>query len=215
MSVSNVLVVDDHPLFCDALSMTLVQAGIADDVRTCHDLGSALDILQTLRPGAILLDLNLPDVEGATGISRLKAQVPDVPVLVVSSVNDNHIISTVMRSGASGFVRKDSPREEIINAFRIVWRGHTYTPPGYVKQLSAANNNTQALTDRLNSLTPAQRRILHSMGEGKLNKQIAADMEIAESTVKAHITAIFRKLGVYNRTQAVLMALEANFGLDA
>ncbi|NVK32319.1 MAG: response regulator transcription factor [Gammaproteobacteria bacterium] len=212
-TVERVLVIDDHPLFCDALSMTLTEAGITDDVSKQNCLGDALTLVGSgYKPDVVLLDLNLPDVDGADGVMRLKAAMPDVPVIVVSSMNDARIIQLVMDAGASGYVLKDSPRAVILKAFETVLDGSTCTPEGFVAQTqNGRRSDGKTVIERIASLTPAQRRILASICDGKLNKQIAYDMDIAESTVKAHVTAIFRKLGVQNRTQAVLVASEINF----
>jgi len=147
------------------------------------------------------------------GLVRLKSALPRTPVVVVSSLTDNKIITSVIRSGAAGFVSKDSPREVISAALESVWGGDIFTPAGYAPPSDASDelNETQRFITRLGELTPQQGRILQYICEGKLNKQIAYDLSIAEATVKAHVTAILRKLGVQSRTQAVLVAQKAQF----
>jgi len=213
-SISDVLVVEDHPLFCEALSMTLRDCLGVAKITTANCLSAALGQLAGgLSPDIILLDLNLPDVSGLDGLLRLKSAVPGIPVVVVSSLSNDRIVSSVLRAGGAGFVSKDSPRDVIAAAFTTVWSGGVYTPDGYV----APNDNTpsmepdQRVLERLGQLTPQQGRILQAICEGKLNKQIAYDLSIAEATVKAHVTAILRKLGVQSRTQAVLIAQKAQF----
>ncbi|WP_118133524.1 response regulator transcription factor [Oceanicella sp. SM1341] len=214
MTVSEVLVIDDHPLFCEALSMTLQSALGVAKVATASRLSEALELLSGgLSPEAILLDLNLPDVAGLDGLIRLKGAVPGIPVIVVSSLSDNRIVTSVVQAGAAGFVPKDSRRDVFVSAFREIWNGGSYTPDGYCPPAEAetdrgAEANAVA---RLADLTPQQGRILQLVCEGKLNKQIAWELSIAETTVKAHITAILRKLGVQSRTQAVLIAQQARF----
>ncbi len=212
--VERVLVIDDHPLFCEALTMTLKDSLAVGTVYTASCLQEGLDqIHDKLDPQAVLLDLNLPDVDGVDGLIRLKTVIPDVPIIVVSSISDNRIISSVMRAGAAGFVRKDSPREVLLTAFREVMSGQQYTPPDFMPSHDgdlSESAEDQAL-ERLADLTNQQARILQLICEGKLNKQIAYDLSIAETTVKAHITAILRKLGVHSRTQAVLVAQKARF----
>ena len=143
---------------------------------------------------------------------RLKSTLPGTPVIVVSSLSDNRIVTSVVKSGAAGFVSKDSSRDVIAAAFQTVFEGGVYTPDDYVPPSEGdAMGSDQRHTSRLAELTPQQGRILQSICEGKLNKQIAYDLSIAEATVKAHITAILRKLGVQSRTQAVLVAQKAQF----
>jgi DNA-binding NarL/FixJ family response regulator len=209
----NVLVIDDHPLFCEALSMTLRNSQAADRISVANSLQDALLQLQDgLSPDIILLDLNLPDVDGLDGLVRLKMAAPDTPVVVVSSLSENAMITMVMREGAAGFIPKDSPKDKIMQAFAAIWHGGSYTPEDYVApDESKKSQNDHDAVARLVTLTPQQTCILRLICEGKLNKQIAFDLSIAETTVKAHMTAILRKLGVHSRTQAVLVAQQARF----
>lgn len=211
--VEQVMVIDDHPLFCEALAMTLTGALGVARVVTARCLAEGLASLRGgFSPDAILLDLNLPDVSGLDGLVRLKSAVPGVPVIVVSSMEESAIITSVMQAGAAGFIPKHSGREVFVLAFSRIWSGGTFTPDGYV----APKNRPEAgeardPAVRLAGLTAQQARILDLVCEGKLNKQIAYDLSIAETTVKAHITAILRKLGAQSRTQAVLIASKASF----
>lgn len=212
-SASHVLVIEDHPLFCEALTMTLTDCLKVENISSAESLADALKHIETHgSPDIVVLDLNLPDVAGMDGLIRLKAASPGTPVIVVSSIKDNRIVAAVLKNGGSGFISKDSPREQISDAVRMVWDGGIYTPEGYVESAgSDAPAEDQLLISRLAELTPQQGRILHAICEGKLNKQIAFELSIAEATVKAHVTAILRKLGVHSRTQAVLVAQKARF----
>ena len=211
----NTLIIDDHPLFCDALSMTLRMVVGVDTVRDAPDLGTAIDMLDTSAPpDIILLDLNLPDVSGLDGLLRLKKAAGDVPVIVVSSISDPAMMRAAIRAGASGFVPKHSAREVFQSAFRTIAAGGVHLPEGVAADADEGPGETRRLDalERMGQLTRQQMKILELICEGKLNKQIAFDLAIAEATVKAHVTAIMRKLGVQSRTQAVLIAQEANFG---
>lgn len=212
-SKAQVLVIEDHPLFCDALTMTLKSCLGITLVTAATSLGEAMEVLNGgVSPDIIVLDLNLPDVTGMEGLLRLKSTLPGTPVIVVSSLSDNRIVTSVVKSGAAGFVSKDSSRDVIAAAFQTVFEGGVYTPDDYVPPSEGdAMGSDQRHISRLAELTPQQGRILQSICEGKLNKQIAYDLSIAEATVKAHVTAILRKLGVQSRTQAVLVAQKAQF----
>ncbi|MDJ0824063.1 MAG: response regulator transcription factor [Rhodobacter sp.] len=214
MALQSAMIIDDHPLFCDALSMTLKTITGIEDIATANQLGDALSKLDDGgQPDVIVLDLNLPDVNGLDGLIRLKTAAPKVPVVVVSSMADNRMISSAMRAGASGFVPKHSQREVFRAAFEAIGRGEKYLPESFVEvndPNTPVTGKEEAL-QRLSTLTNQQARILQLICEGKLNKQIAYDLSIAETTVKAHVTAIMRKLGVQSRTQAVLIANEASF----
>ncbi|WP_298850105.1 response regulator transcription factor [uncultured Ruegeria sp.] len=207
----NVLIVDDHPLFCDALSMTLQSVARIGEIHTADRLEGAMDLLAGgLKPDAVMLDLNLPDVDGLDGLVRLKAAA-NAPVIVVSSLADNRVISQVIQAGASGYVPKHSQREVFRTAFETVHSGEIFVPEGCVLIDAEEVDEHSDAVNRLATLTNQQARILQLICEGKLNKQIAYDLSIAETTVKAHVTAIMRKLGVQSRTQAVLIAKKASF----
>jgi DNA-binding NarL/FixJ family response regulator len=211
-----ILVIDDHPLFCEALQMTLSDALGLAQVETASSLGAGLAALRGgLQADTIILDLNLPDVAGLDGLTRLRNAAPGVPVIVVSSMAEDRIITAVLHAGAAGFVPKHSPREAFVEAIRAVAQGGTYLPQGYSAP-SRADDDAATLAgrsavERLAELTPQQGRILALVCEGYLNKQIAYELSISETTVKAHVTAILRKLGAQSRTQAVRIANSASF----
>jgi DNA-binding NarL/FixJ family response regulator len=210
--IHKVMVVEDHPLFCEALSMTLREGFAIEEVAAVTTLAAAIDALgDGDEPDVVFLDLNLPDVSGVDGLIRIKTVKPDVPVIVISSLNDNRVVDSVLKNGAAGFVSKDSSREKIIEAFQTVADGGRYEPDDYVEIDDPDRYGNALLLRRLSDLTPQQGRILAAICEGKLNKQIAYDHAISEATVKAHVTAILRKLGVQSRTQAVLIAQKVKF----
>jgi DNA-binding NarL/FixJ family response regulator len=209
------LVVDDHPLFCEALSMTLKSALGVTEVITAPSLALGIERLgQKPAPDIVFLDLKLPDVDGLDGMIRLRKAAHGIPVVVVSSLSDNGMIASVLQAGASGFIPKHSQREVFVEAFDRIWEGDIFTPEGYIaperSETSRLADESSAI-ERLSTLTEQQARILSLVCEGKLNKQIAYELDIAETTVKAHLTAILRKLNVQSRTQAVLVAQNARF----
>ena len=204
------LVVDDHPLFCDALELTLKSLAAFSEIRTADRLEDAIRVIDEAgAPALILLDLNLPDVNGLDGLISLKRRAAATPIVVVSSMTENAVVSAAIAAGAAGFVPKHSRRSVFKDAMRTIAAGEVFTPPGFVEG-DAPDERGETLS-RLSSLTNQQARILELICEGKLNKQIAFDLSIAETTVKAHVTAIMRKLSVQSRTQAVLVAQDAKF----
>ncbi|WP_121023255.1 response regulator [Litoreibacter meonggei] len=204
------LIIDDHPLFCDALELTLKSVADFSEVVTADCLEAALQRLDGQTPPTlILLDLNLPDVSGLDGLMRLKRSAEKSPIVIVSSMTDNSIINGAIVAGASGFVPKHSRRSVFKEAIEHIAHGGIYKPSGFVE--GNASEEIGETVSRMSSLTNQQARILELICEGKLNKQIAYDLSIAETTVKAHVTAIMRKLGVQSRTQAVLVAQDAKF----
>ncbi|CUH54145.1 response regulator [Shimia marina] len=207
---TSALVVDDHPLFCDALVMTLQAVSPITEIATAPCLAEALTALETkATPDVVVLDLNLPDVNGFDGLIRLRKATP-AKILVVSSMADSRTINAALQAGAAGFVPKHSQRDMFRRALDTLASGATFLPEGHMPTPDT-EDATQDAVARLTSLTAQQARILDLICEGKLNKQIAFELTIAETTVKAHVTAIMRKLGVHSRTQAVLIAKEASF----
>ena len=207
------LIIDDHPLFCDALELTLKAVSSVHNISTVGSMEAAIDALQTRSPPAlIVLDLNLPDVTGFDGLIKLRSAVRQCPIIVVSSLCDNNIVGGSLKAGANGFVPKHSRRTVFKEAIQAVAANEVFMPPGYVE--TSDHDDGPDVVERLASLTRQQACILELICAGKLNKQIAYELSIAETTVKAHVTAIMRKLGVQSRTQAVLVAQDARYARD-
>jgi DNA-binding NarL/FixJ family response regulator len=209
ITFTSALIVDDHPLFCDALVMTMQSVAGLQEIFTAPCLQDALPKLEQ-GPDLILLDLNLPDVQGLDGLKQLR-RLSKAPILVISSMADNRVISAALHEGAAGFIPKHSERDVFRAAVDSLRQGERFVPPGYVLLPVVKTPTGNDAAQRVRSLTQQQTRILRLICEGKLNKQIAYDLTIAETTVKAHITAIMRKLGVHSRTQAVLRAKDVGF----
>ena len=210
VKVRSALIVDDHPLFCDALSMTLRAMLDVEDIRTAASLAEAEVELMKARFDVILLDLNLPDVSGLNGLAQVLANAREAPVIVVSSMAEPRIIALALRAGASGFVPKHSEPKVFRDALDTVLAGGVYGADAAGDAKEGVDEDAEALK-RLSLLTLQQARILALVCEGRLNKQIAYELSIAESTVKTHMTAILHKLGAQSRTQAVLIAQRADF----
>lgn len=207
--VSDVLIVDDHPLMCDALSATLGYAFGLRKVRVAASLGAALaNIREEGPPEAVVLDLNLPDAEGVEGVLALRRQIGDAPVTVISADLDPSTVSAAIAVGARGYVGKLLPRAKMVEAFSRMWAGETVVPEGFDHPCEEADE--AALVARsFASLTPQQMNILRLICQGRPNKIISYELSIAEATVKTHIAAIMAKINVRNRTQAALLASKA------
>jgi DNA-binding NarL/FixJ family response regulator len=201
-----IIIADDHPLFRGALRQAL--GGIFGDLRVV-EAGSLEEANAALahedEVDLLLLDLKMPGVSGFSGLTFLRSQHPAVPVIVVSGVEDAGTIRTCMEFGASGYIPKTTPVEQMNAAVRAVLDGSTWTPP-HIPLGEGADKETSDLVRRLASLTPQQMRVLTMLSEGLLNKQIAYELSVSEATVKAHVSAILMKLGVESRTQAVIAA---------
>ncbi len=204
------LIVEDHPLFGEALGLTLQSFIGIQTTRVVGQLSAALEALGEGRPDVILLDLHLPDVTGMEGLIRLVQAAEGVPLVVVSSLAEPRVIAAALAAGARGFIPKHAGRESFAAAFAALEAGGIFTPEGYGPGTGEAPGEGETIA-RLKTLTRQQALILQLICAGKPNKVIAWELSVAETTVKAHVTAIMRKLGVTSRTQAVLMAGGANF----
>jgi len=201
------LIADDHPLFREALTGALKNHFEDLIVFESESFDSTLAVLSRQDElDLLLLDLHMPGNGDLYGLIRIREDYPSLPVVVVSGSEDLSIISKVMGYGAMGFIPKASSSQGIANAIEQVLEGDTWLPDNIKDKVANIEQEDKVLAQQVASLTPQQYRVLQYLHEGLLNKQIAFELHISEATVKAHITAIFRKLGVYNRTQAVLIA---------
>ncbi|MFY8298639.1 response regulator transcription factor [Pseudoalteromonas sp. SS15] len=201
------LIADDHPLFREALKGAL-QSQFEDlTVFESESFDSTLAVLSEQDElDLLLLDLHMPGSGDLYGLIRIREDYPSLPIVVVSGSEDLSIISKVMAYGAMGFIPKASSTQDIAQGIETVLEGETWLPENIKDKVANVENEDRELAQQVASLTPQQYKVLQYLHEGLLNKQIAYELHISEATVKAHITAIFRKLGVYNRTQAVLIA---------
>ena len=208
------IIVDDHPLFRGALGQALRSAFANAEVLEAGSLDELTERLETAGEiDLILLDLSMPGVHGVSGLLYLRAQHPEVPVVIVSASDDAPTIRQCLDCGASGFIPKSQPVERIREAIRRIIDGEIWLPPD-VDLTSAPVGENAELVSRVSTLTPQQVRVLMMLGEGLLNKQIAFKLGVSEATIKAHVSAILQKLGVDSRTQAVIAINRIGTPLD-
>jgi len=199
------IIVDDHPLFRGALSQALSASFENAEILEAGSLDELTERLATATDtDLILLDLTMPGVHGVSGLIYLRAQHPEVPVVIVSASDDAETIRNCLDCGASGFIPKSQPVERIRDAIRKIIDGELWLPPDVDLTNVPTTGDSTELVSRLATLTPQQVRVLMMLGEGLLNKQIAYKLNVSEATVKAHVSAILQKLGVDSRTQAVI-----------
>lgn len=209
---SRILIADDHPLVRGALRQAIAGAVPGAVIGECGDMNElSAQLEKTGSADLVLLDLNMPGVRGFSGLMYMRAQYPDIPVIVVSANEDRETIRRCIDFGASGYIPKTTDVEVMREAVRQVLAGGAWTPPDV--DLSAPQDKaTTDIVRRLSSLTPQQVRVLMMLSEGLLNKQIAYELSVSEATVKAHVSAILQKLGVDSRTQAVIAASKIEAG---
>jgi DNA-binding NarL/FixJ family response regulator len=207
------LIADDHPLFRAALRGAAIDAVAGLVVLEAESLGGVLAGLEANRDvDLVLLDLHMPGNHGLAGLAAIRAQHPEVAVVVVSANDDPRVVRRALDHGAAGYLPKSSGLDELREAIRCVLACEQWLPASLRASVARAQSSQHDtdLAARLASLSPQQFRVLTLVAEGLLNKQIADRLDVQERTVKAHLTAIFERMGVRNRTQAgvVLRELE-------
>ena len=206
------VIVDDHPLFREALLSTVQVAFPGAVVDEAESLSAASEAMSRAEGvDMILLDLSMQGVTGFDGLIQIRASFPKVPILVVSGFEDAQIAHDAIRCGAAGYVPKGAGKALLTEAMTEVLGGGVFLPKEYRTGAKRESGAGSDLLERLRTLTPAQMRVLSLVKRGKLNKQIAYELNVGESTIKAHISEIMRKLGVASRTQAVIETSSLDF----
>lgn len=199
----NILIIDDHALFREGLCYVLRE--LQDDV-TIHEACNYEQALEHFGKVAdmdiVLLDLNIPGKNGFEILEIFSSQYPALPVVILSASNQNHDIQRALNAGAMGYIPKESTCVVMLNALKLIMAGGIYTPTNTINKPEGA---LLASKDDTPLLTPRQQEVLSLLVQGYSNKQIANDLNVAEATVKMHVSLIFRALGVRNRTQAALV----------
>ncbi|URW76343.1 response regulator transcription factor [Sphingomonas donggukensis] len=209
--MERVLIVDDHPLVRDGLRTVIAVAFDRTELFEASSIAEAVAIIE--REGdfdIVLLDLNMPDAEGFSGLSMLRARFPSVPIVIVSGAVESGLVSAAIAHGAAGFIPKSLKRSAIVGAIQSILAGDIFLPDEF-RLSDGAGSETDDIARRIETLTPQQTVVLGLVVAGKLNKQIAYDLDVSMTTVKAHVSAILAKLNVYSRTQAVILANKVHF----
>ncbi|TWH64865.1 LuxR family two component transcriptional regulator [Azomonas agilis] len=214
-----ILIADDHPLFREAIHNVICDGFSQVDILETSNLEDTLSFALTPEHedlDLILLDLNMPGMHGLNGLISLRNEAPTIPVVIISAEQDKQIVLQAISCGAVGFITKSSPRRQMIEAIEQILKGNVYLPSDIIRTTNPSGRKTAAESssiapELLQALTRKQLLVLERMTRGESNKQIAYNLDIAETTVKAHVSAILRKLNVHNRVQAILSASDIDF----
>jgi DNA-binding NarL/FixJ family response regulator len=198
-----ILIIDDHPVVRDGLKGMLAGHAEFDVIGEAADGAQAVDLCARLAPQVALMDLRMPQMDGVEAITRIRSRQPGVYILVLTTYDTDADILRAIEAGATGYILKDAPREDLYRAIRSTAQGQSYLSPTVATRLMS-----QLRAPEEASLSQRELDVLGWVGRGSSNKEIAQSLHISEATVKSHLLHIFSKLGVNDRTQAVTLALQ-------
>jgi DNA-binding NarL/FixJ family response regulator len=213
---STFIVADDHPLFRDALIHAI--GNCVDDAEIVEaDSLDSLHAVVEANPDAdlLFLDLNMPGVSGFSALAYIRSNHESLPTVIISAMDDPAVIRRSIQHGASGFIPKSSAITTLEDGIKAVLDGEVWIPQGVDLEDDRLDTEEARISAALGTLTPHQFRVLMMLGEGLLNKQIAYQLSVSEATIKAHVTAVLRKMNVNNRTQAVLAVQQLRIQLPS
>ncbi len=209
-----VLVADDHLIIRQGLRLILETEAGFEIVGEAADGAEALSLCAELHPQVVLMDLRMPGMDGLTAIERLRAEQPDVAVVILTTFNEDDLMMRGLKAGAKGYLLKDTDRETLFSTIRAAARGETLLKPEVMSRLFARMGAGAPLGSSPTDLTGRELEVLKAVAEGERSKEIAARLGISERTVKAHLASIYHKLGVDSRAAAIAVAAQKGLLAD-
>jgi DNA-binding NarL/FixJ family response regulator len=206
-AVIRVAIVDDQPLFTDGLGRIVGAQEGMEVVGVAHDGESGVKMCAELRPDVILMDINMPVMDGVTATGKIRDILPDAKILILTVHADDVHVFQGIKAGATGYLLKDCTPEDLSRAIKTVHTGDTIMAPEIARKMLLAFEEADPEQPEAPSLTKRELDIVTAFARGRGNKQIARDLSISEKTVRNHVSNIYKKLHVYDRTQAVLYAI--------
>jgi DNA-binding NarL/FixJ family response regulator len=203
-----ILIVDDHPVVRDGLSAVLGTQPDFDVIGEAGDGAEAVRKAEALRPDVILLDLEMPMMDGVEVLAHLSELCPEIPVIVFTAFDTDERILGAIQAGARGYLLKGAPRDQVFHAVRVVYKGESLLQPVVASKLLGQIHHAAEPRDTIGAPTRRELDVLRLLAQGLRNKEIAHALRIAERTVKFHVTSILTKLNADNRTQAVTIAVQ-------
>lgn len=204
------MIADDHSMIREGLKQLLELEGNFEVIAEANDGEECLQIINSLNPDVLLLDINMPKKDGLEVLQELKKKCPKMKVLVLTVHNEVEYLMKAMDIGINGYLLKDSESAKLKKAIMTVIRGETYIQPDLIPMMNSKMKIMKNDHDKLESLTKRELDVLKNLSVGMYNKEIATKLDISERTVKNHVSNIFKKIGVSDRTQAAVFAIRNN-----
>jgi DNA-binding NarL/FixJ family response regulator len=206
-----VLIADDHRTFAEALQLVLRLERNIDVVEVVHGGEEAAEAAARHRPDVILMDVQMPGLDGITATRQIKERLPEARVVMLSAYEDDHVIARAVEAGAAGFLPKTRPIKDVAGSVRAAYQGEPLIPPQEVRRVLALlkkrREREATVRERLARLTPRETEILQRMAEGRSPDQIAEDLEISPNTLRTHVQNTLFKLGVHSKLEALAAAI--------
>ena len=203
-----IMITDDHSMIREGLKNLLELEGDIEVIAEAEDGEDCLNKLLTVKPDVLLLDINMPKLNGLEVLKKLKERKSKVKVLVLTVHNETEYLMKAVEIGINGYVLKDSESSELKKAIYAIYDGENYIQPSLIPSLNSKMIEKNEDEIKIDSLTKRELQLLKELAVGKFNRDIAKEMEISERTVKNHISSIFKKLDVTDRTQAAVFAIK-------
>ena len=203
----NILIVDDHFIVREGIRLILETEETYFVIGEAENGQQALSLLETITPDLILLDLNMPILDGLNFLKKLKVTGSTIPVIILTTYNENHLLLEAIELGATSYLLKDTGREKLFSTIDAALRGETLLQPDMLQLLLQA----QSKKNEQSIFTKKEIQVLKALGRGLKNSEIANEMGIGERTVKSYLTSIYSKLEVKTRTQAIIVAIEQKY----
>jgi DNA-binding NarL/FixJ family response regulator len=212
-----ILLVDDQNLICEGLKAMLSQEDALDIIGIANNGEKAVEMVSTLQPDIVLMDIRMPIMDGKEATSIITKDYPNTKVIILTTFDDDEYISDAIGAGAKGYLLKNMPLEELVQAIKFVYRGYAQLGPGMLEKLLTHNSDINQLRRSnsydLNELTPREKDVLHLVAKGFTNREIAGELYITEGTVKTHVSHLLTRLNLRNRAQIAIFASSLNNSL--
>lgn len=209
-----IIICDDQAVVRDGLELLLGLEKDLQVVGTARDGAEAVELVSQKQPDLVLMDLKMPGMNGIEATRQIRARFPSVKVLVLTTYDDDEWVFDAIRAGASGYLLKDTPREKVVEAIRGTVAGRAFVDPAVASKLldQVASRQSQPASLLTEKLTERETDVLRLLAKGLTNAEIAAQLYLSEGTVRNHVSAILEKLGVSDRTQAAVIAIQHGLG---